>query len=160
MPNLDDFQVFLDDISVCFIEEHFAGWEGRIVLPFSMVTSAGTVVLEGKRELRENFEHYLNACRVLRIDAVVRRPIDLVRCEDGKLIGAYVTELLSHGARVTDPYRSNALLDYHDDVLKMSSILNARGHHSWTGVYPSVENKTDLTPRDLEKYAFSHKSAS
>ena len=153
MPDLEDFQVFLDKISICFIEEHFAGWESRIQLPFSMITSAGTVAFADVRGLRENFEHYLTACRVLRIDAIVRRPIELVECKDGKLMGTYETELLSHGVRVTDPYTSSALLCYCDGVLKMSSVLNARGHHSWTGVYPAAEN---VKENDL---GFSNKSA-
>ena len=160
MPDLEDFQVFLDDISICFIEEHFAGWENRILLPFSMVTSAGTVAFEDNGSLRRNFEHYLTACRVLRIDAIIRRPIELVECEDGTLMGTYETELLSHGLRVTDPYTSNALLCYCDGVLKMNSILNAKGHHSWTGVYPTAENVVENGLGLPNKSTASYKSAS
>lgn len=160
MRNRKDFQVFLDDISACFIDRRFGAWESRILLPFSMVTSAGTVAFVDEGGLRRNFEHYLTACRVLRIDAIVRRPVDLAECEDGAMIGTYVTELLSHGVRVTDPYTSNALLSYRDGVLKMSSILNAKGHHSWTGVYPAVEIFAENEPETCSTATNSYKFAS
>ena len=129
----EDFQAFLDEISVCFISRDFAGWRARILLPFTLVSSRGSEVLATEAELAQNFSLYLDACAVLSLDQIVRRPISLELCRDGLWLGTYETSLMSRGQRATDPYVSTALLHPFEDDPRMSSILNARGHHDWTG---------------------------
>lgn len=132
----DDFQSFLDAVSICFLKREFSMWQERIILPFSLVTSAGPVVLRNDDALRENFDLYLSACDAMRLDEIVRRPISLEDCLDGTWIGTYETNLLSHGVRATKPYISSALMSYENGFFRMYSILNARGHHDWTGKQP------------------------
>lgn len=136
---LNRFHSFLDDISCCFNVQDFQAWEACIELPFSMVTNAGAIIMEEQKPLRKNFDHYLAACRVLQIDAIIRKPLEVENCADGTFIGTYDTELLSHGLRATEPYQSSVLLKLQGSKLKMSSILNARGHHAWTGIHPKAE---------------------
>ena len=140
MLSLDHFQAFLDDISNCFINKDFAAWERHVELPFSMVTSEGTISIKDQAGLRQNFEHYLTACKVMNIDAIVRKPIAMDVCQDGNMLATYETELLSHGHRATAPYESTALLHLSGTTLKMTSILNGRGHYACTGLHPSVES--------------------
>ena len=137
----EEFRAFLDDISLCFTERNFDGWMARILLPFSMVTQQGPVLLSTRDALERNFELYLQAQETMQMDAIYRRPVSLENCHDGTWIGTYETELLSHGQRVTAPYTSSALIHGTDEGYKMSSILNARGHHPWTGTSPSIEGR-------------------
>ncbi len=132
----DRFNDFLDAISRCFIERNFALWKARVIYPFSLITSAGPVIILDDAELRENFELYLSACDTMQLDSIVRTPISLEDCKDGSWMGTYETNLLSHGTRATPPYTSTALLQDVFGTFKMTSILNARGHHDWTGKQP------------------------
>lgn len=131
-----DFQEFLDAISECFIVRDFHAWKARILLPFSLVTRDGPVVLHDDFALRRNFDDYLKACDAMSLDKVYRRPISLEDCADGTWIGTYETNLMRKGQRATAPYTSSAMLHPSDQGLRMSSILNARGHHEWTGKKP------------------------
>jgi hypothetical protein len=133
---MDDFDRFLEEISDCFIQRDFEPWRNRIVLPFSLITKDGPVLLRTTSRLRENFDQYLVACKALSLDQIVRRPISLEDCKDGTWIGTYETNLLSKGQRAVAPYTSSALLVPVDGILKMHSIMNARGHHDWTGEFP------------------------
>lgn len=132
------FVEFLDVISRCFIERNFALWKDRVIYPFSLITSAGPVVILNDAELRENFELYLSACDTMQLDDIVRTPVCLEDCMDGSWMGTYETNLLSHGVRATPPYTSTALLQDVFGKFKMKSILNARGHHDWTGKQPDA----------------------
>lgn len=133
-----DFQQFLDAISDCFMARDFAPWKDRIVLPFTLITREGPVLLETVEALRQNFDQYLRASDIMKLDLVVRRPISLEACPDGTWLGTYETRLLRQGQDATDPYISTALLEQGPDGYKMRSILNARGHHEWTGEQPQV----------------------
>ncbi|MCY4180737.1 MAG: hypothetical protein OXD48_10800, partial [Litoreibacter sp.] len=75
------FQVFLDDISECFVTGDFAVWEGHILLPFSLITSNGPKTLSTREELKENFGQYISVCKLLNIDSIYRIPISLEDCE-------------------------------------------------------------------------------
>jgi len=136
MPDENRFQAFLDDISECFIARVFTQWRDRIILPFSLVTASGPVVLVDDVALRENFGHYLTACDLMMLDRIYRRPISFETCPDGTMIGTFETNLMHRGQRATAPYVSSALLHDRDGTLKMSSMLNARGHHHETGIMP------------------------
>ena len=131
-----NFRDFLDAISVCFIAHDFGMWQARVIYPFSLITAEGPVLMQDDAELRANFELYLVACEVMKLDDIYRRPISLENCGDDSWIGTYETELLSHGVRATAPYISSALLQETPGGVKMTSILNARGHHDWTGQRP------------------------
>lgn len=128
-----EFDRFLVDISESFMTRQFEPWRKRIRLPFSLVTRAGPVVLNTDEEVFRNYELYLSACDVMRIDTVVREPISLEDCEDGTFLGTYKTHLISRSVLATEPYVSTALLHDSDGFAQMSSVLNARGHHDWTG---------------------------
>ncbi len=128
-----EFDRFLEDISESFMTRQFAPWRRRIRLPFSLVTRAGPVVLNTDEEVFRNYELYLSACDVMRIDTVVREPISLEDCADGTFLGTYKTHLISRSALATEPYVSTALLHDVDGFAQMSSVLGARGHHDWTG---------------------------
>lgn len=132
-------QVFLDAISGCFITGEFDVWRDHILLPFSIVTAEGSEILTSEAELRENFGLYLQACQIMSLDQIVRRPIEFELCEDGAWMATYETSLLSRGQRATDPYVSTALIHPMADGLRMSAILNGRGHHEWTGKLPKRE---------------------
>lgn len=132
----DDFENFLKDISDCFVTGDFDQWAGIVLLPLSLITKDGLVVLTTRDELRVNFEHYLTAAKIMRLDTVSRRPISLEDCGDGTFIATYQTELMSGGVRAEKPYVSSALLRTLDGRIRMMSIMNARGHHNWTGVTP------------------------
>jgi hypothetical protein len=127
-----EFEHFLDAISTCFVSGDIGPWQDRLLLPFSMVTKDGPVVLNTPADVVANFAQYRVAMDIMNVDQVTRRPIALEDCHDGTFIGTYETNLLSHGQRAVPPYTSSALL--HDTATgwKMSSILNARGHHAWT----------------------------
>ncbi|MFK7744410.1 MAG: hypothetical protein AB8B47_05110 [Roseobacter sp.] len=137
MPDAE-FQLFLNAVSDCFIAKDFDAWSGRIILPFTLITSAGPIVISTQVELRENFDLYLFACDAMRLDQICRTPISLEKCHDGSWIGTYETSLLSKGVRATEPYTSSALLVEIDGRFKMRSIMNARGHHDWTGKQPKT----------------------
>ncbi|ABG30951.1 hypothetical protein CEP88_16500 [Roseobacter denitrificans] len=138
--NQSDFQSFLDDVSECFIERDFALWRSRVLYPFSLITSAGAIVIENDDELRDNFELYLQACDAMQLDRIYRVPLGLEACSDGTWLGSYETNLLRNGMRATAPYRSTALLHKNADGIRMSSIMNARGHHDWTGKQPNMDD--------------------
>lgn len=138
----DEFLAFLEDISTPFIDRDYAAWRRVTILPFSMVTKDGPVALGNETEMRRNFDLYLKACAALKLDRILRRPIRLEDCGDGTVIGTYETELLSRGRRATAPYVSSGLIHKTTEGYRLSSILNARGHHSWTGRDPKTEGKT------------------
>lgn len=127
----DRFDRFLNDITQCFIEKDFELWRSHIVLPFSLVTERGPVVLNDVDALRQNFNLYLMAADVMRLDQVVREALLLEDCGDGTWLGTYETRLISRGGLATSPYVSTAMLQEADDRLKMTSVLNARGFHEW-----------------------------
>lgn len=129
---------FLDAISRCFIERNFSLWQERVIYPFSLITSVGPVLITNDDQLRENFDLYLIAADAMHLDEIVRTPISLEDCKDGSWMGTYETNLLSHGKRATPPYTSTALFQDVSGIFKMTSILNARGHHDWTGKQPDA----------------------
>ncbi|WP_238365908.1 hypothetical protein [Mesobacterium pallidum] len=138
----DDFVAFLEAISTPFINRDYAAWRRVTLIPFSMVTKDGPVALGTEEAMRRNFDNYLLACTALKLDQILRKPIRLEDCGDGTVIGTYETELLSRGHRATAPYVSSGLIHHTSEGYKLSSILNARGHHSWTGRDPKTEGTT------------------
>lgn len=131
-----EFNAFLDDISEPFSTRDIARWRKRMMLPFSMVTAQGPVTLRTDAEMQENFDLYLKAVDAMNLDTIARTPIRFENCYDDTVIATYRTELLSKGKRQADRYTSSALLQQTPDGWKMSSIMNARGHHQWTGRPP------------------------
>lgn len=133
-----DFRDFLDDISECFTARDVRVWLHRIVLPFSIITRDGPVIMDTEDAVKTNFENYLTACESMSLSMISRRPISLEDCADGTWLGTYETRLLANGLLATNPYTSTALLSWNDNVVRMSSILNGRGHHEWSGVPISI----------------------
>ena len=111
-------------------------WQSRVIYPLSLITSAGPVVINDDAQLQSNFDLYLRACETMKLDEIFRTPISLEDCKDGHWIGTYETNLLSRGVRATEPYTSSALMQQVQGRFKTTSILNARGHHDWTGMQP------------------------
>ena len=132
----EQFDRFLIDISVCFIERDFSKWESRILLPFALVTQRSPIILETRSALLENFHHYLSACDIMRVDKVFRDPLQLEDCKDGTWLGTYETRLISLGGLATAPYVSTALMQLDAGRLKMTSLMGARGHYDWTSQEP------------------------
>lgn len=128
-----DFKEFLDDISECFMQRDVGLWRHRIVLPFSIITRDGPIVLKTDEAVASNFESYLLACKTMSLNMISRRPISLEDCADGTWLGTYETRLLANDLLATNPYTATALLTVHEGVVRMSSILNGRGHHEWSG---------------------------
>lgn len=128
------FGRFLEDISQCFLQRDLQLWQSRLVLPFSMITKHGPVVLTDDAVVAKNFELYLKAMDAMGLDLVDRTEVALEDCKDGTWLGTFQTRLLSGGNLATAPYTSTALLHIRDDRFLMSSLLNARGHSEWTGV--------------------------
>lgn len=131
-----EFEIFLEEISVSYLDRDFPRWMARVRLPFTFVTKDGPVLLSDLDAAKVNFDHYLTAIDVMRLDMISRRAVSLEDCKDGTFIGTYVTELLSHGKRATEPYTSSVLLHPSDAGWRMSAVMNARGHHQWTGQTP------------------------
>lgn len=130
----DTFEDFLNDISRCFLEPSFNLWRSRLILPFTIVTQKGPVVLANSAALHRNFAHYLQAIEILQIDVIDRSIVSFETCEDGTILGTFQTRLVSNGMLSTDLYTATALLQRIDERLRMSSMLNGRGHHEWTGI--------------------------
>ncbi|MEP0960305.1 MAG: hypothetical protein ABJG75_00610 [Roseobacter sp.] len=107
-------------------------------MPFSLVTSSGPVILKTETELHYNFNLYLKACEAMRLDDIIRTPIGLEKCDDNIWLGTYETDLLTHGVRAVAPYTSSALMRMEQGSFRMISVLNARGHHDWTGKQPAA----------------------
>jgi hypothetical protein len=101
------------------------------------------VILHDRSELKSNFDIYLEACKILNLDKIYRKPISLENCEDGTWIGTYETSLMNGNIRAARPYTSSVLLHEFANGWKMSAILNARGHHEWTSTTPGQENQSD-----------------
>lgn len=131
-----DFAAFLEDISQAFMLPDYAMWRDRLLLPFSMVTAAGPVTLNTEDDVRCNFDLYLQACSAMGLNFVHRDALHFDLCEDGSVMATYRTHLMHNTVRLADPYTSTALLHPLPDGWRMSAILNARGHHSWTGRMP------------------------
>lgn len=131
-----ELEQFLDDISEPFFTGDIAKWRARMVLPFSMVTGSGPVTLTNDADVRRNFDLDLEACEAMGLDLVDREPLGFENCEDGTVLASYRTNPMRLGQRITDPYTSTALLHPSAEGWKMSAILNARGHHAWTGRPP------------------------
>lgn len=134
--NQQEFAALLDDISVCLMTEDFDLWERRVHLPFTMVTQVDSTTMRDQVSLRKYFDLYVSACKTMALDTIFRRPVSLEDCGDDTFIATYRTELLSKGARQTDPFTSSALVVHKDGNWRMISILNARGHHGWSGHQP------------------------
>lgn len=130
---LTEFESFLDDISRCFIQRNVELWMSRITLPFTIITRDGPNVLKTPQAVIENFGYYLQACKVMRLDLIVRTVVSLENCDDGTWLGTFQTRLLSNQILATAPYTSTALLTLQNDHFRMSSMLNGRGHTDWTG---------------------------
>ena len=129
-----EFESFLDDISVCFTRRDADLWRSRIWLPFSIVTKKGVTALPTEDAVFRNFRHYLTAMDVMALDLVDRHAVSLEDCRDGTWLGTFQTRLVSQGALATAPYTSTALLQIYEDRFRMSSMLNGRGHTEWTGI--------------------------
>ena len=130
----DTFENFLNDITRCFTEPDFELWRSRLILPFSIVTKNGTLVLHDIDELQRNFDLYLKAVEITKVDVIDRSIVSFEHCDDGSILGTFRTRLVRDGMLITDPYTGTALLRRIDGRSQMSSLLNARGHHEWTGI--------------------------
>ena len=131
-----EFQDFLDQISVCFIAADYDAWRACILMPFTMVTVRGSRTFATEADLQKDFSLYLDACKIMSLDRIYRRPISIEECRDGLWLGTYETNLMSGGQRATDPYVSTGLLHPLSDGIRLSAILNARGHQDWTSGAP------------------------
>lgn len=131
-----EFDRFLKDISDPFFTKDIALWRARMILPFSMVTAAGPVTLATEADVARNYALYLDACTAMGLDLVDREPMGFELCADGTVLATYRTNLMRQGQRIAPQYTSTALLHPTTQGWKMSAILNARGHHSWTGRPP------------------------
>lgn len=129
-----EFEHFLTDISNAFIAGNLPQWRARLVLPFSLITKLKPIVLSTENAVRDNFNQYLIAVRIMNMDLIDRTPISLEECPDGTWLGTFRTRMLSGAHLATAPYISTALLHNIDGRFRMSSMLNARGHRDWTGV--------------------------
>ncbi len=133
-----EFKEFLEDISEPFFQRDITKWRTRLRLPFSMVTSTGPVTLTTEQEVRVNFDLYLEVAESMNLDFIYREPLTIEHCEDGTVLATYRTHLMRQGKRLADPYTSTALMHPGPDGWKMSAVLNARGHHAWTGKPPKT----------------------
>ncbi|MBV7396529.1 hypothetical protein [Mameliella sediminis] len=132
-----DFAAFIADISAPFLSGDVTRWQARMRLPFSMVTAAGPVTLRTDEDVLRNFNLYLDAVKAMGLNFVHREPLTIEHCADGTVLASYRTHLMRNGSRVADPYTSTALLHPDPEGWRMSAILNARGHHAWTGRHPN-----------------------
>lgn len=105
----------------------------RLLLPLSIVTKDGPVLMPDKAAVEQNFQHYLTAIDRMSIDLVDRSVVSLENCQDGTWLGTFQSRLVSKGTLATAPYTSTALLQFRDYKFRMSSMLNGRGHSEWTG---------------------------
>ena len=128
------FLSFLDSISRCFLEKDFELWRQQVILPLSLITRTGPIVLETVADLKANFDLYTQSIDPLHLDEIVRLPLGLEDCRDGTWIGTYETNLLSKGTRATEPYRSSALLVERGGRFRALSVMNARGPLEWTTI--------------------------
>lgn len=135
--NSEEFSLFLDRISDCFVQCDFLAWESCVLRPFTLITKKGPVYLATRSELEANFNLYLAAEKIMRIDQIVRQQISIEDCKDGTFIGTYKTELLSKGHRAVDPYISSALIHDTKSGWRMSVVMGANGHHDQTGLEPT-----------------------
>ncbi|KUF11241.1 hypothetical protein [Pseudoponticoccus marisrubri] len=133
------FERFLEDISEPFMTGDITRWRRRILLPFSLITQTGPVTLDSDAAVETNFHLYLEARDAMQLDLVSRVPLGFERCDDNSVIATYKTDLLRRGTRVVPPYTASALLHHRDGRWKMSAILNALGHHHWTGLHPYLK---------------------
>ena len=129
---LTAFEEFLDDISRCFITRELYVWTSRLILPFSIVTRYGPVVMPTEEHVSASFNLYLVACDVMQLDLIDRRIISLDDCKDGTWLGTFETRLVRKETLATSPYTATALLHHRGGRFKMSSMLNGRGHQEWT----------------------------
>ena len=130
----DTFENFLNDITSCFLEPNFDLWRSRLILPFSIVMKDGTMVLSDVDEVKRNFDLYLKAVEIMKPDVIDRSIVSFEHCDDGSILGTFRTRVVRDGILVIEPYAGTALLRRIDGRLQMSSLLNARGHHEWTGI--------------------------
>lgn len=131
---LDEFDNFLTDISRCFIQRDLPLWRSRLILPLSIVTKTGPIVLADDEAVARNFALYLKASEIMDLDFVDRSAIAIEDCNDGSWLGTFQTRLLSKNILATAPYTSTALLQLVESRFCMSSMLNGRGHSEWTRV--------------------------
>ena len=139
----EQFERWLTDISDCFLNRDFDTWKHSVRLPLTLVTRSGPVELVSEPMLLANFNHYLSACAVLRLDTVLRDPLQLEDCKDGTWLGTYETRLISRGTMAVPPYVSTALLEMEAGRVKMSSVMNARGHTD--GIYMPDQRPVKLS---------------
>lgn len=139
-----EFDHFLADITDPFLTGDISQWQARLRLPFTLITKTGPVTLDSPQDVQDNFALYIEALAIMKADVISREKIGFEPCEDGTIIATYRTHLLSQGTRIRDPYTASALLHPDDGRWRMSSILNALGHHHWTSKhpYPSGEEET------------------
>ncbi len=122
--NLSEFEAFLDDLSACFLSEDLDLWMARVRIPLCLILPSGSQVIKSVGEMRCFFKDCITAKRIQRIDAIVRRPLELEVCEDGVLLATYETHLLRSGHRLVDPFQSTAMLRKSEYCLVAGSILN------------------------------------
>ena len=130
----DTFENFLNDITRCFIEPNFELWRSRLILPFSIFMKDGTTALSDVYEVKRNFDFYLKAVDIMNPDVIDRSIVSFEHCDDGSSLGTFRTRVVRDGILVIEPCEGTALLRQSDGRLQMSSLLNARGHHEWTGI--------------------------
>lgn len=128
------FESFLIDISRCFLQRDLRLWRSRLILPFSIITKHGPILLETESAVERNFGLYLKAMDAMGLDLVDRHALSLEDCEDDTWLGTFRTRLVRNNNLATPPYTSTALLRLCDGRLRMSSMLNGRGHYDWTGI--------------------------
>ena len=128
----DTFENFLNDITRCFIEPNFELWRSRLILPFSFVTKDGTLVLRDIDELQHNFDLYLKTVEIMKPDVIDRSIVGFEHCDDGSILGTFRTRVVCNDILIIEPYEGTALLRRIDGRLRMSALLNARGHYEWT----------------------------
>ncbi|WP_299938690.1 hypothetical protein [uncultured Pelagimonas sp.] len=137
------FDAFLADITDPFLTRDITRWNARIRLPFSLITQNGPVTLQTREEVAQNFDYYLVAMDAMQADLIVREKVGFEPCHDGTVIATYHSHFLRHGTRIRAPYTASALLHPDDGLWRMSSILNALGHHHWTGKHPNPSGEEE-----------------
>jgi len=131
------FEDLLADITEPFLTGDYARWRNRLRLPCTFVTQAGPITLASEDDVERSFAMYQMAVRSMGLAHVHHKPLHFDPCPDGTIIITYETNILRRdGSRIMPPYTASALVHPDDGTWRLSSIMNAMGHHHWTGTHP------------------------
>jgi len=124
-------QSYLDAVSEAVTVNDYDTYSTYVSLPFYMVTTTRTIVIQTDAELQQIFVDFYQTLKSQRVTQYIRLVESATQLDHDLISARYLTHLLSGATRLIDPFRSQITLRLEGNQWRAASITNALSNSQW-----------------------------